>query len=117
MNLSGYAQFYGLGLTQLLQDGEVNPRELQDCALDAVSQLNPLLNVLSGKVERNPNWQEGKPFSGVPFLVKEGDGFNGFPLLHGSRRRSGFVTPKDSVFAERGQNTGVAILALTTAPK
>ena len=44
MKLSDYTKFDGLGLAELVRNGEVSPKELTEAALTAIEQLNPTLN-------------------------------------------------------------------------
>ncbi|MGH8530022.1 MAG: amidase [Nevskiales bacterium] len=117
MRLHEYSSHDAISLAQLIRRGEVSATEIQRCALEAIDLLNPRLNFISGAVQRAPAWQEGKAFSGVPFLLKEGHGTQGFPLGMGSRLLAGLSVPQDNEMSRRLKNTGVALLAATTAPE
>ena len=117
MKLAEYASLDAVDLARLIATGETSADEVQRCALEAIDQLNPRLNFISGPVLRTPRWTPDAPMSGVPFLVKEGHGCKGFPLTMGSRLGAGLQAPADSAFAARLRASGVAILAATTAPE
>lgn len=117
MELDEYARHDAVGLAQLIADRQLSAAEVQACALQAIEQLNPVLNFVSGAVERAPAWRPDAPFSGVPFLVKEGHGTKGFAAAQGSRLCAGMLAPEDAPFSTRLRAAGVAILAATTAPE
>lgn len=117
MELEEYARCDAVGLAQLIADGEVSAAEVQSCALRAIDRLDPQLNFISGALDRSPSWTPGAPFSGVPFLVKEGHGTKGFAAAQGSRLCAGVLAPEDAPFTTRLRAAGVAILGATTAPE
>jgi amidase len=51
MKLSEYASYDGLGLAELVRQGDITPRELADLALAAIEQLNPKINAVVGLIE------------------------------------------------------------------
>lgn len=123
MNLQEYAQYDGLGLAELVRRKEVTPRELTDCALTAIEQVNPKLNAVIGLiVERADQVDEAAlpngPFRGVPFLVKD-------LVLHlanvpsdsGSRLFQGITAPYDTELAARFKRSGVVMLGRTNTPE
>jgi len=83
--------------------------------LDAIERLNPALNFMAGAATTNPTWTADRPFSGLPFLLKEGHGLAGGSLSMGSRLTAGLKSPQDSELTTRFKNAGVAILGETTA--
>lgn len=117
MKLSEYASHDALGLMQLIGRGEISAQEAQACALEATAQLNPALNFIAGELAPEPQWIEGRAFSGLPFLVKDGSGVAGFPLSRGSRLGARLIAPQDSAVSKRHRDTGVAIIGVTTSPE
>ncbi|TJY55411.1 amidase [Sinimarinibacterium sp. CAU 1509] len=117
MRLDEYARHDAIGLMELLRRREVCARELQRCALDAAARLNPKLNFLSGCSDEQPSWLEDAPFSGLPFLVKEGNECAGHPATMGSRLGANLKAKQDGELMRRVKRTGVAIIGATTAPE
>ena len=76
MKLAEYARYDGLGLADLVRQGQVTSRELGRLALDAVEAVNPTLNcVIQTLPERLVDLRDESvpngPFKGVPFLIKD----------------------------------------------
>ncbi|WP_020650672.1 amidase [Solimonas variicoloris] len=117
MRLDEYARHDAIGLMELVRRGEVSIREVQHCALEAAARLNPQLNFISGSLDENPVWQSEAPFSGLPFLVKEGNECKGFAATMGSRLGAGIVAQQDGAIVQRLRHAGVAIIGATTAPE
>lgn len=117
MRLDEYARHDAIGLMALLRRDEVSAREVQRCAFEAAAQLNPQLNFLSGSLDENPAWRDGAPFSGLPFLVKEGNECKGFPATMGTRLGAGLIAQQDSEIVHRLRCAGVAVIGATTAPE
>src|SRR5689334_6648082 len=109
MKLHEYARYDAVGLMELIARGEITPFEAQACALEAIERLNPVLNFVAGEIDAKPAWVEGRPFSGLPFLVKEGSGVRGFPQFRGCRLGAGLLAPDDIPVSARQRATGVAI--------
>jgi len=123
MKLSEYANYDALGLAELVRNKDVSPIELAECALDAISVVNPTINAVVGKVpdwpkawERNP--KDG-PFYGVPFLVKDiGLQVEGLPCEMGSRLLEGAPpAPQDSHLMTRFRAAGLNTLGRTNIPE
>ncbi len=123
MKLSEYANYDGLGLAKLVQQGEVTPNELKETAIEAIKQLNPKLNsvitVLSDQAgkEIEKGLPDG-PFKGVPFLIKEivlhaAD----VPLNYGSRLAKGLVLPHDTELMSRFRKAGLVTIGTTPTPE
>ncbi|HIE87833.1 MAG TPA: amidase, partial [Gammaproteobacteria bacterium] len=70
MKFSEYSSYDGLGLAELIAQGEISAIEAAEIAYQAIESRNPDLNAVLGTVRDQP-FSEGKPFTGVPFLVKE----------------------------------------------
>lgn len=115
MKLSEYAAYDATGLMELLSRGEVSAAELQQCAMQAIAQINPALNFMSGPASVGAHGDG--PFAGLPFLFKESHGCAGQPMMQGSRLTAGLMAPADSEFVARLKRAGVAPLGATTAPE
>jgi amidase len=75
MNLSEYASYDALGLSDLVRSKSVKPGELVDCALHANALVHPQINAV---IAMPPDWelqiharQSDGPFLGVPFVIKD----------------------------------------------
>jgi amidase len=115
LKLSEYAAHDAIGLMELVRRGETSSAELQRCALQAIAQMNPALNFMSGPASVGAHGSG--PFAGLPFLFKESHGCAGQPMMQGSRLTAGFSAPADSEFVTRLKRAGVAPLGATTAPE
>ena len=115
MKLGEYAAHDATGLMELVRRGEVSSAELQQCAMQAIAQLNPSLNFMSGPAAVGEHG--GGPFAGLPFLFKESHGCTGQPVMQGSRLTAGLDASADSEFVARLKRAGVAPLGATTAPE
>lgn len=76
MGFTEYAQYDGLGLAQLVHDGEIRAEELAQMAAAAVYGLNPCLStvieVWQGRVEQYDREADlASLFGGVPFFIKD----------------------------------------------
>lgn len=111
-----YASFDALGLMELQRRGEVSKGELAECAREAIGRLNPELNFLVAADDGLTDGLEA-PFSGLPFLIKEGVGARGQPLVLGSRLTAGLTAEDDCELVTRLRRSGVAILGSTSAPE
>ncbi|MEW9573814.1 amidase [Rhodanobacter sp. Si-c] len=115
MKLSEYAAHDATGLMELVKRGETSPAELQQCAMQAIAQLNPSLNFMSGPAAVGEHGSG--PFAGLPFLFKESHGCKGQPMMQGSRLTADLSASADSEFVARLKRAGVAPLGATTAPE
>ena len=115
MKLSEYAAHDATGLMELVRRGETSSAELQQCAMQAIAQLNPSLNFMSGPAAVGEHGSGS--FAGLPFLFKESHGCTGQPMMQGSRLTAGFNASADSEFVARLKRAGVAPLGATTAPE
>lgn len=115
MELSEYAAHDAIGLMELVARGEISAVELQQCAMRAIAQVNPVLNFMSGPAAVGTHGNG--PFAGLPFLVKESHGCVGQPVMQGSRLAAGVNASVDSEFVGRLKRAGVVPLGATAAPE
>ena len=122
-NVSNYASYDGLGLAELVRQGDVTPSELLEDAYSAIDAINPALN---GVVSRIPVLAEAEiaaglpdgPFKGVPFLVKElGVQMKGAPSRCGSKLTEDLVAAEDTELATRFRAAGLVTAAMTATPE
>lgn len=117
-----YENHDGLGLAELVRDGEVQAKDLVDCAVKRIEARNPRLNAVVHKMYdqalaacRQP--LEG-PFAGVPFLVKDLlAAVAGEPLTASCAFLDGFLPGYDSELVSRYRQCGLLLVGKTNAPE
>jgi len=110
-------------LAERVRKGEVHPTELVDQAIAAIEKVNPQLNAVvhqmydKARTAAKGPLPEG-PFRGVPFVVKDLDGWlAGEPFTQSSRMSKDFVPPFDAEIITRMKQTGVVIVGKTNTPE
>ena len=110
-------------LAERVRKGEVHPTELVDQAIAAIEKVNPQLNAVVHKMYDKARaaakvpLPEG-PFRGVPFVVKDLDGWlAGEPFTQSCRMSKDFVPPVDAEIIARMKQTGVVIVGKTNTPE
>ncbi|MCZ6771191.1 MAG: amidase, partial [Proteobacteria bacterium] len=76
MKLEEYSAYDGLGLAELIRNGEVSASEVAQAAIDAIEKLDPELNaVIESYPDRTATLDVGKlpggALKGSPFLIKD----------------------------------------------
>jgi len=121
--LKEYAQYDALGLADLVRRREVASVELVDEAIRRAEAHNPALNAIVHPLYDRAREQAARRpgdgvFAGVPFLVKDLDGFlAGVPYTAGSRLLKEFVPDHDAEIVARQLATGVVVLGKTNCPE
>ena len=123
IKLSEYSAYDGLGLAELVQRGDVTPKELLETALEGIEKLNPTLNsvinILADEAEKEieAGLPDG-PFKGVPFLIKEIVlHAAGIPVNMGSRLAQGLTLPHDTELMARFRKSGLVTIGTTPTPE
>lgn len=116
---------------ELVRRGEVSPRELIDAAIARIEKTNPSLNAvistaferardaavaLEAEAKRGP----GRPFLGVPFLMKDIGGQEaGAPYHMGMKclKRANWTESTSSYFTEKLRAAGFVSLGRTNTPE
>jgi amidase len=123
MGFTEYASYDGLGLAELLRQGEVTAAELVDAAIERIERYNPTLNaVVHQAFEQARKDASGElphgPFTGVPFLIKDlGCPVAGMPRTSGSRFTQHEVPEHDGELTRRYRQSGVVLLGKTNTPE
>ena len=134
MRVDEYARYDGLGLAELIRDGEVEPQEVLEAARQAVESVDGRLNAVVDLFDEPLTGADDAPFAGVPFAIKDlVVGAEGVPTLAGSRllagpghapdggrerfRGAGVVAPFDTHLMARFRGAGLRTLARTTTPE
>jgi|TARA_B110000263_G_scaffold245003_2_gene253896 amidase len=117
VKFSEYSSYDGLGLAELIAQGEISATEVAEIAYQAIESRNPHLNAVLGTVRDQP-FSEGKPFTGVPFLVKELIlQAKGTFSRAGSRATPAIEMPADSNLMSRFRSAGLQLLGTTQTPE
>jgi amidase len=112
-----------VGLAELVQQGELHPREIVAAAVDRIERLDPTLNAVVHRwfdraVEQAGGELPDGPLRGVPFLLKDlGAEAAGLPLSGGSRALAGYRPDHDSELVARYRQAGVVLLGRTNTPE
>ena len=109
----------------LVRRGEVSALELVDAAISRIEQGNAALNaVIHQRFEQARAEAKGVlpngPFRGVPFLLKDLDGFSAGDPYHGGNQalaQAGYVAPVDSHLTTKFRQAGLVILGRTNTPE
>jgi amidase len=123
MGFPDYAEYDGLGLAELVRDGQVTPTELTEAAIERIERHDGVLNaVVHRAFEETRRCASGQlpdgPFRGVPFLVKDlGCPVAGMPRTSGSRFLRDEVSGEDGELTRRYRAAGVVILGKTNTPE
>lgn len=121
-----HARLDATGLAERIRRGELSPREAVDAAIERIEKLNPQLNaVIHPRFEKAreeagaPDLPDG-PFRGVPFLLKDMDGFSaGDPWHAGMRflKQLGYVADHDSYHFAKLRASGLVFVGKTNCPE
>jgi amidase len=123
MAIQGYDALDATALAELVRKKELHPTELVEEAISRIEAVNPRLNAVVHKMyEQARKAAAGPlpqgPFSGVPFLVKDLDGYlAGEPYAGGCRALVGFVPDRDSELMARFRRAGVIFVGKTATPE
>jgi len=109
----------------LVRSGAVSPLELVDAAIARIESGNEALNaVIHERFDRAREEARGTlpdgPFRGVPFLLKDLDGFSAGDPFHGGNKalaEAGFIAPTDSYLTGKFRAAGLVILGRTNTPE
>jgi amidase len=117
-----YDRYDALGLAELVEKGQVHPRELVETAISRIETTNPRLNAVVHKMyDRALEAADGRvqgTFAGVPFLLKDlGPMFEGEPTTASSRFLQFNVDSEDSVLVSRYRDAGLIVLGKTNTPE
>jgi amidase len=110
-------------LAERVSRGDVHPTELVESAIAAIEKVNPTLNAVvhrmyeTARAAAAGTLPDG-PFKGVPFVVKDLDGWlAGEPYTQSCRMSKDFVPTEDAEMMIRIKRTGVVIVGKTNTPE
>ena len=113
MTPEDYAARDAIALAALVRAGEATPTELVDAALALADRLNPALNAITHRADKEARAAAAQPladpapFAGVPMLIKDyGVAVAGWPHTRGSRFCRDLVDAEDGGLARRYRASG-----------
>lgn len=116
-----YSQYDAMGLAQLIDDGQISPKEALMAAIERANHLNPKLNAIIHRFDDRAlaacDTLPKGAFFGVPFLLKDLlYEYAGEPLSMGSR--SVRIIPKDdNEIVKRIKKAGLNCFGKTNTPE
>ena len=121
MKPAEYTEKDATGLARLIREGQVQPGEVVDAAINRAEQINPVLNAICQprfeKVRHEKPEADGA-FAGVPFLAKDlAQEMAGMPSTMGSRALLGYVPEQDSEYIRRAREAGLLMMGRTATPE
>jgi amidase len=121
----GDLMFRGAGeLAGMVRAGELSARELVQCSLERIEELNPRLNAfvqidgdraLAAAEEVRPG--DERPFAGVPIAIKNNCAVSGLRLTNGCSLMSDFTADYDHNVTRRLKRAGFVVVGTTTLPE
>lgn len=123
MAIQGYDTLDATDLAERVRNKDLHPSELVEEAISRIETVNPRINAVVHKMyDQARRAAQGPlpegPFTGVPFVVKDLDGYLAHePYTAGSRALVGFVPDHDSELMARYRRSGVIFLAKTNTPE
>src|ERR1700682_4628550 len=111
-------------LASMVRSGEVSARELVQCSLDRIEELNPTLNAFvqvdaDGALAAADLLKPGdeRPFAGVPIAIKNNRPVKGLRLTYGCSLMADYVCDYDHNVTRRLRAAGFMIVGTTTLPE
>lgn len=122
MNVSDYIALDGVGLAQLIENGEISRQEAAQAAIHVIECRNPELNAVImcniDSADLPPVMGEASALRGVPFLLKDVNLYSAdMPTTFGSAYFMGEQAKPDSVMVDRWRRGGLTILGKTNTPE
>ncbi|MBP1948265.1 amidase [Virgibacillus litoralis] len=123
MNIQTYLAMDATEMAQQIKASKVNPSELMELSFQQLEKVNSTLNaVVHNRKERVReevnSFSADRPFSGVPFLLKNlSQSLKGEPITSGSKLLRSAISEYDSNFVKRLRDSGVLFMGHTNAPE
>ena len=122
MRLPEYDEMDATALASAVQNGDLDPVELLDAAIERIEARNPELNAVVHKMYERARSKVASlpdgPLKGVPFLVKDLKlQIAGTPTSDGTRLQHGRCREQTSELARRYEAAGLQILGKTNTPE
>lgn len=124
MKREEYIQYDAVGLTELVKNKEVTPKELTELALNQLEEVQPELNLATSirkekALHEAEQIEAGKaPFAGVPTMLKNvSQALPGEILSSGSKLLANNVAEAESNFVKKLRESGFVFLGHTNTPE
>jgi amidase len=114
------------GLAERIRDKELSPREAVDAAIARIEKLDPRLNAVihplfdKARAAADADALPDGPFRGVPFLLKDLDGYSAGDPWHGGMRflkELRYVALHDSYQFAKFREAGLVVVGKTNTPE
>jgi amidase len=122
MAFKDYDSFDAIGLADLVRKGQVTAKELLDEAVARTAKVDPEINAVVVKhydyAERQiTNGLADRPFTGVPFLLKDLDLLAGTRTTFGASVYENDVADHTGTLAQRFLDAGLTIFGKSASPE
>jgi amidase/6-aminohexanoate-cyclic-dimer hydrolase len=121
--MTGFEQYDGVGLAELIRRKEVSSEEVLAATLERIDNRNPVVNAVVTRMDDHARaairagLPDG-PFRGVPYLLKDlGVLYTGVGTSYGSKLYAGFVPDHDSELVARLKRAGLVIVGKSNTPE
>ena len=120
--MQDYRDHDALDLAALVRSGTAKPDELLAAARARAAEVNPQLNAIVREVDppspRGPEPEDGRPFAGVPFLLKDlNQHLAGVPTSGGSEALRDVPAAETAVVVDRWVEAGLVVFGKTNSPE
>ncbi|MFO6453497.1 MULTISPECIES: amidase [unclassified Aeromicrobium] len=117
-----YRSHDAVGLAEMVRAGEIKREELLAVARARAAEVNPRLNAIVRDVEppaaAGPEPEGGRPFDGVPFLLKDlHQDLAGVPTSGGSRSLRDVPAAETAEVVKRWIDSGLVVFGKTNSPE
>ena len=118
MEIKELRQWDGTTLKEKIDRGELSVDDVIAHYQSVIDRKNPELNAVVHKTyEEAANVDKDSPLSGLPFLIKDLNAMEGYPLSFGSKIMEGFKASADDVIVQRYKEAGLTILGKSNTPE
>ena len=122
LDYAAYADHDATALAALVREGSTTAEELLAAARARAAEVNPRINAIVHDVEppvpSGPEPEGGRPFAGVPFLLKDlNQRLAGVPTSGGSRALAGHPAAETAAVVQRWIEAGLVIFGKTNSPE
>ncbi|MCP8615699.1 amidase [Salirhabdus salicampi] len=114
-----FAKLDGIGIANLIKQGELSTYDVVQYYIAQIHQLNPLLNAVvhtmfeeAQQVAKHVDYKTS-PLAGVPTFIKDLNPVKGHPTTFGSHMLKDYIAKESDEIVKRFQNAGIIFLGKT----